>query len=403
MNTNRKPALAVLVSLTIALAACSGATEESALNPTTAVPATSPFAGPIADGEGEVRILAWPGYAENGAVDPEADWVAPFTEATGCAATVREIGSSDEAAALMATGAWDVVSASGDITGTLISEQNVQPINTNLLTNYDDLIPELRGQQWNTQDGVVYGVPHGRAANILVFNPREISPAPTSWGITWDPNSAAAGKVTAYDSPIYIADAALYLMSKEPDLGITNPYALDETQFAAAIELLRNQQKILLDYWSDFDRQVAELVSGEVAVTGSWQVIANAVAAEGGKVDSVKPKEGATGWSDSWMIGSRTPNVNCAYKWIDWITSPAVNAQAAEFFGEAPANPLACAETSNPDHCAVYFATAPKYWSDVYFWTTPSSTCLDGRTGVTCVPYAKWKAAWADLRERFRE
>ncbi len=393
----------VLVALTIALAACSGVTEESSLTATTPAPATSPFPGPVTDGEGEVRILAWPGYAENGTVDPEADWVTPFTEATGCAATVREIGSSDEAATLMATGAWDVVSASGDITGTLISEQDVQPINTNLLSNYDDLIPELRGMPWNAQDGVVYGVPHGRAVNILVFNPREISPAPTSWGITWDPKSVAAGKVTAYDSPIYIADAALYLMSKEPDLGITNPYALDETQFAAAIELLLNQQRVLLDYWSDFDRQVTELVSGEVAVTGSWQVIANAVAAEGGKVDSVKPKEGATGWSDSWMIGSRTPNVNCAYKWIDWITSPAVNAQAAEFFGEAPANPLACAETRNPDHCSVYFATAPKYWSDVYFWTTPSATCLDGRTQVTCVPYAKWKAAWADLRERFRE
>jgi len=405
MIANRKPALTVLCVLAIALAACSGETQEpsSSATVTAIVPATSAFVGPVAEGEGELRILAWPGYAENGGVDPKSDWVTPFTAATGCDVTVRVIESSDEAADLMATGAWDVVSASGDITGTLITEQDVQPINTQLLTNYDDLIPELRGQSWNSQNGTVYGVPHGRAANILAFNPRAISPAPTSWGITWNSNSAAAGKVTAYDSPIYIADAALYLMSKEPELGITNPYALDQTQFAAALGLLKKQQKILLGYWSGFDRQVAELTSGEVAATGSWQVIANAVAAAGGSIDSIKPKEGATGWSDSWMIGSRTPNINCAYKWIDWITSPAVNAQAAEYFGEAPANPLACSETSNPDHCSVYLATAPKYWSDVYFWTTPSADCLDGRTDVVCVPYPKWQAAWSDLREGFRE
>jgi putative spermidine/putrescine transport system substrate-binding protein len=403
MNTNKKTALAALCAITITVAACSGETQDQSSSPTSNAPATSAFTGPITSGEGELRILAWPGYAENGTNDPQSDWVTPFTDATGCAVTVREIGSSDEAADLMATGEWDVVSASGDITGTLITEQDVQPINTELLINYDDLIPALRGQQWNTQDGTVFGVPHGRAANILAFNPREISPAPTSWGITWNSSSAAAGRVTAYDSPIYIADAALYLMSKEPELGITNPYALDETQFAAAIELLRKQQRILLDYWSGFDRQVAELTSGEVVVTGSWQVIANAVAAGGGSIDSVKPKEGATGWSDSWMIGSRTPHINCAYKWIDWITSPAVNAQAAEFFGEAPANPLACAETKNPDHCSVYFATAPKYWSDVYFWTTPSASCLDGRTDVACVPYSEWQAAWSALREGFRE
>ena len=40
--------------------------------------------------------------------------------------------------------------------------------------------------------------------------------------------------MTAYDSPIYIADAALYLMNKKPQLGIKNPYALDATQLAAA-------------------------------------------------------------------------------------------------------------------------------------------------------------------------
>ncbi len=38
------------------------------------------------------------------------------------------------------------------------------------------------------------------------------------------------------------------------------------------------------------------------------------------------PEEGATGWSDTWMICATAENPNCAYAWIDYITSPEANA-----------------------------------------------------------------------------
>ena len=47
------------------------------------------------------------------------------------------------------------------------------------------------------------------------------------------------GRVQAYDGPIYIADAALYLKHHKPELGINDPYALDRDQFNAALDLLR--------------------------------------------------------------------------------------------------------------------------------------------------------------------
>ena len=67
------------------------------------------------------------------------------------------------------------------------------------------------------------------------------------------------GKVTAYDSPIYIADAAVYLMATNPELGITNPYALDETQFAAAVDLLKQQRGIIGRYWALYTDQIGGL------------------------------------------------------------------------------------------------------------------------------------------------
>src|SRR4051794_17422691 len=46
--------------------------------------------------EGQVNILAWPGYAEDGSTDKSVDWVTPFEQQTGCQANVKSFGTSDE-------------------------------------------------------------------------------------------------------------------------------------------------------------------------------------------------------------------------------------------------------------------------------------------------------------------
>ena len=69
-----------------------------------------------------------------------------------------------------------------------------------------------------------------------------VTAAPDSWSVVFEAELAVKGKVTAYDSPIYIADAALYLMSTKPDLDIKNPYALDTSSSHAAVDLLKQQK-----------------------------------------------------------------------------------------------------------------------------------------------------------------
>ena len=123
-----------------------------------------------------------------------------------------------------------MVSASGDATLRLIAAGDVEPVNTDLVPNYADIAPFLKDQDFNSVDGQMYGIPHGWGANLLMYNKEVVKPAPTSWSAVFDGASKYAGKVTAYDSPIYIADAALYLMNTQPDLGIKNPYALDQDQ-----------------------------------------------------------------------------------------------------------------------------------------------------------------------------
>jgi putative spermidine/putrescine transport system substrate-binding protein len=359
----------------------------------------TPNADLLAAAEGEVNLVSWAGYVEDGSTDPAVDWVTPFEEITGCAVNNQLGGTSDEMVALMQSGEYDSVSASGDATERLIAGGEVGPLDVSQMTSYEQIFDDLKLQQWNSVDGEPYGMPHGRGANLLVYNTEAFADAaPDSWSVMFEGGTPADGAVSVYDNAIYIADAAVYLMAHQPDLGITNPYALDETQFAAAIDLLEQQQALVGQYWAAYTEQQTALEGGTVLAGTTWQVIVNLARANGATIEAVKPVEGATGWSDTWMVSSQAANPNCALLWNDWITSPWANAQVAEWFGEAPSNRESCALTANPDHCAIFHAEETEYWEDVWYWTTATEECIDGRTDVTCVPYSEWINAWNELR-----
>ena len=104
---------------------------------------------------------------------------------------------------------------------------DVAPVNTSLVPNYATITPFLKDKPWNSVNGQMYGIPHGWGANLLMYNIGVVHDAPDSWGAVFDDASKYKGKVTAYDSPIYIADAALYLSKTKPDLGIKDPVLAD--------------------------------------------------------------------------------------------------------------------------------------------------------------------------------
>ena len=386
--------IAVASVAALILAGCSSSNDAAS---SSGVPDV-PMMETLGAGEGQVNLVAWAGYVENGSTDKNVDWVTGFEKETGCKVNVKNGATSDDMVALMKTGEYDVVSASGDASLRLIYGGDVAPVNTDLISNYADIFENLKQQQWNSVDGVSYGVPHGRGANLLSYRTDIVKPAPTSWASVFDVNSPYKGKITAYDSPIYIADAALYLMATQPDLGIKYPYALDQKQFDAAIEVLKAQKPLIGEYWGDYLKHVASLKSGGTVLGTTWQVNINLAKSEGTKVEGIKPVEGSTGWSDTWMISSKAKNPNCAYMWMNHIASPAANAGVAEWFGEAPSNAKSCDLTADKNHCATFHAADDAYWEDVYYWNTPTETCLDGRTDVKCLPYAEWVKAWSSLR-----
>jgi putative spermidine/putrescine transport system substrate-binding protein len=395
-RTRTLQAIAVTGVLAVAVAGC-GSGSKSSGGAAPKLPKLTSL-DKVGAGEGALNIIVWAGYAEDGSTDKTVDWVHPFQTATGCKVNVKVGNTSDEMVTLMKTGQYDGVSASGDATLRLIYGGDVAPVNTSLVPNYATISDFLKGKAWNSVGGQMYGIPHGWGANVLTWRPDVVKTAPDSWSVVFDPNSPYKGKVTAYDSPIYIADAALYLKATKPDLKITNPYELDSKQFKAATDLLKTQRGIVGEYWADYTKAVSALESGNTVIGTEWQVNDNLVnAGKKAKVESTVPKEGSTGWSDTWMIAAKAAHPNCMYKWMDWITSPKVNAQVAEYFGEAPAQTKSCELTSDKSFCDIYHATDDKYAAQIHYWTTPQTKCVDG-SGDNCTSYDEWVTKWQQMK-----
>ena len=390
----RRHILALAAIAAIAVGACSGGASG------TAKPSLPTSVGA---GEGALNLVAWSGYVVGGTGGEQVegyDWVTPFEEATGCKVNVKVGVDSANMVQLMKTGEYDGVSASGDATLRLIAGGDVVPVNFDLIPNYKDVFAGLKNQSYNTVDGLGYGVPHGRGANLLMYNPAAVTTAPDSWSVVFDANSPYKGKVTAYNYAIYIADAALYLMATKPELNIKNPYALDATQLAAAVDLLKQQKGLIGRYWGTSTDEIQGFEGGDMNIGTAWQYQANVINADGKvKVETTKPKEGATGWSDTWMLSSKAKHPNCMYKWMDYIISPKANADVTVYFGEAPVSEAACAEAEKQSagHCEQFHASDEAYFKDVWYWNTPTTTCLDGRTDVKCTDFDAWTKAWTEI------
>jgi putative spermidine/putrescine transport system substrate-binding protein len=383
--------VAGLVVFMLALAGCGGGSDD------TTGGSSSEELQKVGKGEGEVSLISWAGY-----VEPE--WSKPFEQKTGCKVNNKEAGTSDEMVELMKTGQYDGVSASGNATARLVAAGLVAPVNVDLVPNYETVFADLKDQPYNTFEGVNYGIPHGRGANLLMWNGNDVNPAPDSWAVTMDPKVAAKykGKISQYDDPMSIAEAAVYLKTHEPDLGIENPYELNQEQFDAAVGLMEEQQPLVGEYWSEAAKQISGFANEDNLVGTTWQYQYFALQEEGVPVKASPasqgflPEEGATGWSDTWMLAKDAKHPNCMYEWMNWIIEPKVNAEVAEYFGEAPAQELACKETANKNFCAEYHAEEPQFWERVYYWETPLADCGNGEED--CMDYNDWVKAWTTIK-----
>ena len=346
----------------------------------------------IGPGEGQVDIVAWPGYIERGQTSKDFDWVTDFEAKTQCKVNIKTAGTSDEMVALMNEGGFDLVTASGDASLRLISGKRVQPVNPALIPSWNTVDERLQNAPWHTVGGVHYGVPYQWGANVLAFNTNVFKEAPKSWSVVFEEQTLPDGKsnkgrIQAFDGPIYIADAALYLMAKKPELGIKDPYELTEEQYKAALDLLRQQKPLIGRYWHDAFMQIDDFKNEGVVASSSWPFQVNLLRADKQPIDSVIPEEGATGWADTTMMHADAAHPNCAYMWLEHSINPKLQGDLAAWFGSVPAVLSACKGNALLGDAGCETNGLGNF-EKIHFWRTPVAKCETQSAG--CVPYYRW-------------
>jgi putative spermidine/putrescine transport system substrate-binding protein len=347
----------------------------------------------VGPGEGQLNLIALEGYVDD-------LWAKPFTQTTGCQIQTHYAGSSDEMVNLMkdgGAGQWDMVSASGDADLQLIYGGDVRPMNETLIPDWRNFQEYFKTPPYNTISGIHYGISLQWSPNVLLYNTNKFKIPPTSWSAVYD--SSNKGLITAYDSPMTIADAALYLSKTEPKLGIKDPYELTKAQFDATVTLLMQQRQLIKRYWPSASIEIDMFQNGDTFVGAAWPYQTSQLKLAGAPVAETIPSEGATGWGDTWMLATKAPHPNCAYLWTQYVSTAKVQAEQAITFGESPVNSKACAEmeAQSPGSCAQYHAAEPpSYLDNIKFWKTPTTTCADG--SQSCIPYDQWVSAWATIK-----
>ena len=368
----------------------SGSGGSTSANP----PPTHAMATPtsVGKGEGSLNLIAWQGYTE-------PQWVKPFEQQTGCTIHAKYEGTSNDMVSVMANGGggqYDMVSASGDADLRLIYGGQVRPVNVDLVPAWKDFHPFLQSPSFNTIDGVHYGVSLQFGPNVLLYSTAAFPTAPASWSSIY--SSANSGKISVPNNPIQIADAALYLEKTQPNLGITDPYELTQPQFDAAVNLMKQQKPLVKKYWNSATEEEQLFQSKAVTVGAAWPLMTGDLKKAGFAAADTIPSEGATGWADSWLLATKAPHPNCAYLWMQYISSPTPQAQQALSFGETPANSKACAvmDSLEKGGCARLHADKPDdYFKTIQFWKTPLAQCGNGQNN--CIDLQKWVTAWTDI------
>jgi len=365
--------VAGLVSAVFALAACGGGSDNKSSTGGGGQAASGVNVnGP---GEGRLNIVDWEGYTDK-------SFVKPFEQQTGCKVNDVFAGTSDEMFTKFQSGGggqYDLASFSGDASLRAIKSGSVAPVDVSKLTNFKDLAPQLQSPSFNTVDGKHYGISFMWGANVLIYNKDKIKTPPTSWSVLYSPQYK--GKITVPDNPIQIADVALQFE------GAQNPYAISDSTLDAVKTKLKQQRPLVRKYWvlaTDFE---SLFKSGDAVIGAGWPLMTNDLRRAGLNVGEVLPKEGVTGWSDTWMLSNKAKHPICAYKWMNYVTSPKVQKQVTDVTGYSPANTKTC-QVVGPKACKDLHITDQHYYDTIKYWQTPTAP----------TNYRQWTDAWAEVR-----
>lgn len=209
----------------------------------------------------------------------------------------------------------------------------------------DAELPKLRNvsQRWRDSCGA-YSVPYLWGTLGIVYRTDRIAEAPQSWAALLKPAKRDAPHIIMMEDHEDILAAPLIYQQHSINTS-------DNNELRAAFELLQAQSGEVLTYryviTSLRSQRYLEQADMALAYSGDQQALNDVEGMEGKPWRYVVPKEGTLLWVDCLSISANSPNKALAYRFLNFISDPAIAALNAAELGVA--TPNAAAQALLPD------------------------------------------------------
>lgn len=260
-------------------------------------------------GQKTLTVANWKGYGS------DADYaVEKFEKENNCKIVHQYINSEEDYITMMKQGGEgniDVMLPNLAYMQKIINSDVVEPLDKTKLTNFDNLIPQMRDtKDLCDKDGNLYAVPWVFGTTSIAYNSDEIKEKPTSISVLFD--DQYKGKIAFNDDvTTAVLSAALYLNEEDP-------YNPDLDAVKKVLIQAKNNSKLI---WATSDDFTKAFTSGSIVIGNLWSGTAARLASEDQKINYVYPDEGVIEWQDNWAIAKNSKNQELAYKWINYMTS----------------------------------------------------------------------------------
>ncbi|HEX2526484.1 MAG TPA: spermidine/putrescine ABC transporter substrate-binding protein [Geminicoccus sp.] len=288
----------------------------------TAMPGLRSRPAHAADLGSQLALATWPNYHNQANLDQ-------FTADTGVAIQLNAFGSNEEMLAKLQAGGtgWDVLVPTNYTISTYAELGLIEPLDLSKLPNFDPATNEARFMAEGTVDGVVYAVPKNWGTTGFLVNTAKLTKPLTSWKEFWDVAQAeASGRVMVHDYQLTTIGNALIYFGYSFN-------SVDPKELADAEKLLLDAKPHLFAISSDYQPSIR---SEDAWMTVCWTGDATQLRRDMPELSYVLGKEGGEIWSDFFAIPKEAPNKAAAYAFIDFLQTPAINAEEVEAHGYPP-------------------------------------------------------------------
>jgi spermidine/putrescine transport system substrate-binding protein len=290
----------------------------------------------------------------------------PFISSSSISVETQLFSDPSEAVTKLQTGGAGIdVLMDGSYRAQMTYEAGVlQPIDETSIPNFSSIIPELRDADGLIFEGKRYGIPLGWGTDSVVYRGKEVGGVIDDIGVLFDKQFAGRiGMPNGLFESLIVA--ALYL--KIPD-----PFAMNDDELNAVVDLLRQQKPMVRSYWNDIGDLKNQMATGEVVVAWGWAPVLD-IRRDGVDVQWAHPKQGELAWYDASFITREAEGDALAdsLALISYTLGDFYGVQLGKDVGYRTASNLAISKMDNELRTQLSLDDAASFLKNPLWWVTP--------------------------------